>query len=85
MQGLCERPDWSEVVESNLRAEVATARRELADHPLQADLALVMFEAALRALTEQRDLARRTGVALEQELAETRRKLGLYEAGERAF
>jgi hypothetical protein len=85
MQGLSDRPEWSEVVESNLRAEVATARRELAEHRLQADLATVMFEGALRLVTEQRDQARRVAVSLEQELAESERKLGLWLGGERAL
>jgi hypothetical protein len=82
---LVNRPEWSEVVESNLRAEVATARRELAEHQLQVDLATVMFEGALRLVTEQRDQARRVAVSLEQELAETQRKLGLWLGGERAL
>lgn len=73
------------IEESNLRAEVATARRELAEHRLQADLATVMFEGALRALTEQRDRARRVAVVLEQELAVTQAKLDRWVAGERAF
>lgn len=83
--GLVDRPEWSEVVESNLLADVAAARRELAAHQLQADLAAELFMSAIRNVAGQRDRARRTAVVLEQELAETQAKLDRWLNGERAL
>lgn len=60
LQGLSASPEWSEVVEANLRADLAS-------------------------VTEQRDQARALSVRLEQELAESERKLGLWMSGERPW
>lgn len=56
------RPDWSEVVERNLRVE-------LADLQMQASVATVLCEAALRHVEGERDRARALAVRLEQEIA----------------
>jgi hypothetical protein len=68
-EGLVERPDWSEVMEGNLRAELAAARLEHTHYQEQCEIAGGIFQAALNAERERTERARRTAVRLESELA----------------
>lgn len=61
--------DWSEVQESNLRAELDRARADLAAEQIATSAASLLYEASLRHVEGERDRARATAVRLEQDLA----------------
>lgn len=66
--GLTSSPEWSQVVESNLRAEMAdTVRLKVA--------AAALYEAALRHVEAERDRARALAVRLEQDAAQQREEI----------
>ncbi len=66
---LTRDPEWSEVQESNLRAELAAAREELLHERLATAAGSILFGAALRHVEGERDRARATAIRLEQECA----------------
>jgi hypothetical protein len=68
-QGLVERPDWSQVTEGNLRAELAAARLEHVQYVGQVEIATSIFQAALDVERAKTERARRVAVRLEGELA----------------
>jgi hypothetical protein len=67
--GLADRPEWSQVVESNLRAELTAAQLEHARYVQQCETAAVIFQQAVDIERAKAERARRVAVKLEQELA----------------
>lgn len=68
--GLTNRPEWSQVTESNLRHELNALKEDRLIERVQTDIAAELFRASLRQVEGERDRARATVVRLEQELAE---------------
>ncbi|WP_243063221.1 hypothetical protein [Humibacter sp. RRB41] len=71
-RGLAERPEWSQVTEGNLRAELAASRLELVHYQHQAEIAASIFSGALEMERDKTERARRIAVRLEGELAYAR-------------
>lgn len=61
-------PDWSEVVEGNLRAELATARADLEAEQIAEVFMATLYTSALRHVEDERDRARSVATQLEQEV-----------------
>lgn len=61
-------PDWSEVTESNLRAELAEVKATLAAEIIAETTMAVLYESALQHVEGERDRARDVAVRLEQEV-----------------
>lgn len=68
--GLVNRPEWSQVAESNLRHELNALKEARLVDAMQMDIAGELYRSALRQVEGERDRARATAVRLEQELAE---------------
>jgi hypothetical protein len=68
--GLTRDPDWSEVHEANLRAELARVREDALQAQLTTDVAASIYDMTIAGLRRQLESARRIAVALEQENAE---------------
>jgi hypothetical protein len=61
-------PEWSQVTESNLRAELASARADLEAEQVAEVFMTTLYTSALRHVEDERDRARAVATQLEQEV-----------------